>query len=240
MKVNTFLLSFTAAALAIASPLSSTPDGPRTSNSFPKVNGLHFEIDGKTQYYAGSNSYWIPFLTDNQDVDHVMSDLQKSGLKVLRVWGFNDVNTVPSAGTVWFQLLQSGNVTINTGPDGLQRLDYVVKSAEAHDVKLIINFVNNWSDYGGIAAYNAAFGGNATTWYTIPEIQSTYRAYIKAVMSRYTDSPAIFAWELANEPRCHGCPTSVITNWVASTSKYIKSLDPKHMVCIGDGTYNFF
>jgi mannan endo-1,4-beta-mannosidase len=221
--------------LAIASPFSNSPTHHVSPNPFPRVSGLDFEIDGKTQYYAGTNSYWLPFLTNNSDVDHVMGDLQKSGLKVLRVWGFNDVNTVPSAGTVWFQLLQNGTATINTGPDGLQRLDYVVKSAEAHDVKLIINFVNNWNDYGGMAAYNNAFGGNATTWYTIPEIQNTYQAYIKAVVGRYEHSPAIFSWELANEPRCHGCPTSVVTNWVASTSKYVKSLDSKHLVCIGDG-----
>ena len=33
---------------------------------------------------------------------------------------------------------------INTGEYGLERLDYVVQSAEAHGISLIINFVNNW------------------------------------------------------------------------------------------------
>lgn len=82
-----------------------------------------------------------------------MSHLQTSGLKILRVWGFNDVNTTPGSGTVWYQSLSGSTPTINTGVNGLQRLDYVVKSAEAHGIKLIINFVNNWDDYGGIKAY---------------------------------------------------------------------------------------
>lgn len=82
-----------------------------------------------------------------------MSHLQTSGLKILRVWGFNDVNNIPSSGTVWYQSLSGTTPTINTGANGLQRLDYVVKSAEAHGIKLIINFVNNWDDYGGIKAY---------------------------------------------------------------------------------------
>ena len=164
-----------------------------------------------------------------------MSHLDESGLRFLRVWGFNDVNSVPSSGTVYYQLLQDGTATINTGADGLQRLDYVVSSAEQHNVKLIINFVNNWSDYGGMAAYVTAFGGNQTAWYTNDAIQAAYQNYIKAVVSRYSDSSAVFAWELANEPRCHGCDTSVIYNWVKTTSAYIKSLDSKHMVCIGDG-----
>ena len=164
-----------------------------------------------------------------------MSHLDSSDLRILRVWGFNDVNTVPSSGTVYYQLLSNGVATINTGADGLERLDYVVSSAEAHNIKLIINFVNNWSDYGGMAAYVTAFGGSQTGWYTNTEIQAAYQAYIKAVVTRYADSSAVFAWELANEPRCNGCDTSVIYEWVKTTSAYIKSLDSKHMVCIGDG-----
>ncbi|KGO69770.1 Glycoside hydrolase, superfamily [Penicillium italicum] len=217
---------------------TSTTTKPTTTSAsgigFPTTNGLDFEINGKTGYFAGSNSYWIGFLTNNDDVDLVLDHMDESGLRILRVWGFNDVNSVPSSGTVYYQLLKDGTATINTGADGLQRLDYVVASAEARNVKLIINFVNNWSDYGGMAAYVNAFGGSQTSWYTNTAAQTAYRAYIKAVVSRYIDSPAVFAWELANEPRCNGCDTSVLYNWIQSTSAYIKSLDAKHMVAIGD------
>jgi mannan endo-1,4-beta-mannosidase len=168
-------------------------------------------------------------------VDLVFDHMDESGLRILRVWGFNDVNTVPSSGTVYYQLLKDGTATINTGADGLQRLDYVVASAEARNVKLIINFVNNWSDYGGMAAYVTAFGGSQTSWYTNTAAQTAYQAYIKAVVSRYINSSAVFAWELANEPRCNGCDTSVLYNWIKTTSAYIKSLDSEHMVAIGDG-----
>jgi mannan endo-1,4-beta-mannosidase len=53
-------------------------------------------------------------------------------------------------------------------------------------------------------------------------------------VSRYKTSEAIFAWELGNEPRCQGCATSVITNWAKGVSAYIKSLDSRHMVTLGD------
>lgn len=90
---------------------------------------------------------------------------QQSNYKIVRVWGFGDVNIIPDPGTadpnlVYFQILNSTGSFLNFGSDGLQRLDYVVSSAEKHALKLVLNFVNNWSDYGGIAAYNAAFGGN--------------------------------------------------------------------------------
>ncbi len=52
------------------------------------------------------------------------------------------------------------------------------------------------------------------------------------------------AWELANEPRCSGstgsassaCDTtgSTINAWAKTISAYIKSIDPNHLVAIGD------
>lgn len=238
-----FLHTCLALGAVLAGQVAAVPHAPNphvqrsNSSGFPSTNGLQFTIDGETQYAAGSNSYWIGFLTNNDDVDLVLKHMQRSDLKILRVWGFNDVNTEPSEGTVWYQKHSNGESTINTGKDGLQRLDYVVSSAEKHDVKLIINFVNNWDDYGGMAAYTKAYGGSHNDWYTNEDIQAAYQAYIKAVISRYKSSPAVFAWELANEPRCKGCDTSVLTKWITKTSKYIKSLDSRHMTCIGDGMH---
>ena len=167
--------------------------------------------------YAGTNSYWMPFLTSDEDVDTIMGHLAELNLKVLRVWGFNDVETVPGSGTVYFQSFSGSEATINTGANGLQRLDAVVKAAEKHDIKLIVNFVNYWTDYGGMKAYFKACGASSyEDWYKSSSCQDMYQAYTKAVVSRYTDSSSIFAWELANEPRCPGCETSAITNWVTA------------------------
>ncbi|TVY16294.1 Mannan endo-1,4-beta-mannosidase A [Lachnellula arida] len=205
-------------------------------SSYAKPSDHVFSIDGKAQYFAGTNTYWIGFLTNNSDVDTVMTHLAASELKVLRVWGFNDVTSTPSSGTVWYQSFINGSdPVINTGSDGLERLDYVVQSAEAHNISLIINFVNNWSDYGGMAAYVSYYGlSSNTAWYNSSAAQAQYQKYIAAVVARYKTSKNIFAWELANEPRCNGCATSVITSWVNTTSAYIKGLDPNHMVTVGD------
>ena len=110
------------------------------------VNGTRFSIDGLTKYYAGTNAYWIGFLTNNADVNLVMDNINRSGLKILRVWGFNDVNNNPSG--VYYQRLSASGSAINTGANGLQRLDAVVNAAERTGVKLIVNFVNHWDDYG--------------------------------------------------------------------------------------------
>ncbi|KAI1743375.1 glycoside hydrolase superfamily [Xylaria scruposa] len=222
------------ATTTITTTKTTTTAGGTAPTSFASTSGLNFQIDGKTGYFAGTNSYWIGFLTNNADVDSTLDQLKNAGLKILRVWGFNDVTNTPSSGTVWFQKLSASGSTINTGANGLQRLDYVVSAAEKRGIKLIINFVNNWSDYGGIPAYVTAFGGSTTSWYTNSAAQTQYRAYIKAVVSRYASSSAVFAWELANEPRCKGCATSVVTKWATDTSAYVKSLDSKHLVTLGD------
>lgn len=219
---------------AVAAALPAAVDlAPRASMS--KADGLKFNIDGVTKYYAGTNSYWMPFLTNDNDVDTIMSHVASAGEKILRVWGFNAVTSTPSSGTVYFQSFSGSTATINTGTNGLQRLDAVVKSAEKYGIKLIINFTNNWTDYGGMAAYFSACGVTSNAqWYTASTCQSMYQAYIKAVISRYQSSTGIFAWELANEPRCNGCATSVLTNWISKTSDYIRSLDANHMIAIGD------
>lgn len=55
---------------------------------------------------------------------------------------------------------------------------------------------NNWESLGGIAIYNEAFGGNATSWYTDAMSQEAYLDYVNLIVTRYKASPAVFAWEL--------------------------------------------
>ena len=69
-------------------------------------------------------------------------------------------------------------------------------------------------------------------------------------MTRYRNSPAVFAWELGNEPRCGAdsvrnlprslnCTPAVVVEWAKEISAYIKSLDPWHLVSTGDeGLFN--
>ena len=48
----------------------------------------------------------------------------------------------------------------------------------------------------------------------------------------YKEDPTIMAWELANEPRGMKRSKSFL-NWVRSTAKLIKRLDPNHLITIG-------
>lgn len=56
---------------------------------------------------------------------------------------------------------------------------------------------------------------------------------------RYSEEPAIFAWELMNEPRCASSSSApVLQAWIAEMAAYIKSLDKRHLVTVGlEGFY---
>jgi len=117
---------------------------------------------------------------------------------------------------------------------GIPRLDAAVAAAEKYGIQLVLPLLNNWDYPAGISAYTNAFGGTSASFYTDATSQQAYRDYIKYIITRYKDTNAIFSWELCNEPRCRGYDVSVIYNWAAETSAYIKSLNPSHIVALGD------
>ena len=70
-------------------------------------------------------------------------------------------------------------------------------------------------DAGGMDLYVQQFGLNQhDQFYTNPNILTSFMNYTTQVVSRYTTSPAIFSWELANDPRyvhCVKCPGVALT-----------------------------
>ena len=87
-------------------------------------------------------------------------------------------------------------------------------------------------------------------FYTNETLKGWYKDYVNGLLNhtnQYTgrklkDEPSVFAWELANEPRCNTdaqCKDNILYNWAKEMSEYVKSVDPNHMVSLGDeGFYN--
>jgi hypothetical protein len=81
-------------------------------------------------------------------------------------------------------------------------------------------------------------------------IIAAFKAYVRVIVTRtntitglpYAHDPAIMAWELCNEPQTVSyyesergmVPGAALTAWAAEISGLIKSLDPHHLVCMGD------
>lgn len=237
--------------LAIFALLFALAASRKIPSGFAYANGDHFEVDGKPFAFVGANSYWLPLLTSNDDVEATFAEMQRAGIKVLRTWGFNAINGSELEGAIqsgltYYQIWNSSEWVLNDGPQGLQRLDRVVQVAAKHDIKIILAFSNNWVGYGGSDLYINWIAGPGQThdvFFTDPRIISSYQKYVKVLVDRYKDSSAIFAWELMNEARClsdlmpagTSCipGSELITKWYKQQSEFVRSLDPFHMITTG-------
>ncbi|KAL8813295.1 MAG: hypothetical protein Q9200_000365 [Gallowayella weberi] len=235
------LLTTTAAPTLREDPKNSELDQRGLISPVPACSGVSttnkrlFQLNGKTQYFAGTNAWWLGHLQKNEDVDTAVSQIAATGYKVARVWGFGTTNDPGKPYEVWYQVLNSSGQYFNNDPvTGIARLDYAVAAAAKKGIQLILPLLNNYNDLGGINTYTNAYGGSHNDFYTNPLAQTAYKNYIKFIVNRYKHNPTIFSWELCNEPRCPGCPASTITTWASNISAYIKSLDPSHLVSLGD------
>lgn len=221
-----------------------------------------FVHQGKPFCFAGTNNYYLTF-KGKEMVDDVLVQAKAMKLEVMRLWAFIDRGSldgsVPSANGedgkdgVYFQYWDTARraPAFNEGQNGLERLDYVLHKARELDLKLILVLTNNWRDFGGMDQYLVWYGlKEHHLFYTDARVRAAYKAWLAYVIGRtnsidgtpYREDPAIFAWELANEPRARnykdfdadGWDSSTITTWAAEMAPFVKSLDPNHMVAVGD------
>jgi mannan endo-1,4-beta-mannosidase len=243
--------------VSAAIPLSTLER--RTSNFVTTDNNGQFLLDGQRFRFFATNAYWLPVLEDEADIDLTLSSIAKLGIKVVRIFAFNDVDQIPNKGT-WFQLIAGGTTQINDGPNGLQKLDIILQLAQKHGIFVILSLTNNWdprasgahfntprnflsNDYGGMDLYvrNIAAADHHDEFYTNPKVLSAFSDYVSHVVQRYAGYASLLGWELANDPRCYStlpaspaCNPQTITAWHAQIAKLVKSLDPHHLVSSGN------
>lgn len=248
--------------LTLASaPLTTTAAVAAAPAGFVTASGGQFMLSGAPYRYGGTNNYYLSYQS-HDDVDDVLTKAQEMNLSVIRTWGFIDVGSLDGStpnvdgnkNGFYFQYWDpaTGAPAYNDGATGLEGLDYAIADAQAHGLRVIIALTNDWKDFGGMDQYDTWYGLKYhDQFYTDPRTQQAYKNWAAHLINHvntvtgvaYKDDPTIFSWELANEPRCVGsgglptsgiCTQDTITNWVDEMSTYVKSLDPNHMVDVGD------
>jgi mannan endo-1,4-beta-mannosidase len=236
------------------------------ASQFVGVNGTNFTLNGNPFYFAGTNAYYLFYGNINCSspqanqgcVIPLLNDSKSLNLSVVRTWGFS--NKYYNYGYCF----QPSTGVYHEAT--FAHFDRVIKEASDRGLKLIIPFVNNWDNFGGMCEYvkwcnltNASiciadepwpFGLKTAvhdSFYTNNCTKNIYKQYVSYFLNRtntltgikYRDDPTIFAWELANEPRARSDTTgTTLNNWIGEMSAYIKSLDPNHLVTPGgDGGY---
>jgi mannan endo-1,4-beta-mannosidase len=227
-------------------------------NHFVVRSGRHFYHRGQHFRVAGANNYY-PMYVSQTMVDDLFTKAAANSFNVFRFWGFLDIGNQDGTNSVdgphngvYFQYWNGAAPAFNDGATGLQHLDYVIYRAGQLDLKVIIPFVNNWEQFGGIDQYVRWNGGQYhDQFYTDPTIRLWYKAWVSHLLNhtniytglQYKNDATILGFELANEPRCGGsgvyptsssCTTQTLTNWAADVSAYIRSIDNRHLLSAGD------
>ncbi len=239
---------------------NSAPASPAHAGAvFVTRNGTAFDLGGQPFRFGGTNNYYLHYKAQAM-VDDVFADAAAMNLTVIRAWaslecGGDKPNSVGgcSQGTdLWTQRWSdaANGPVYNDGPGGLQKLDYMLAKANELGIKLILPLVNNWQDFGGMDQYVTWYGLQYhDQFYTDPRIKQDYKDWFTTLANRtnsitgvqYKNDPAIFSWELGNEPRCIAtlptsgtCTQQTLIDWADEMSTYIDSVDANHMISVGD------
>jgi hypothetical protein len=114
--------------------------------------------------------------------------------------------------------------------------DRGLKLARDYNVRIIIPFIDYWDWWGGIKAFCGIFGKEKNQFWTDQLIRDQFQSFLRQVINRnntvtgisYRDEEMILGWETGNELLA---PSA----WTIEIARYIKILDPNHLVI--DGNY---
>ncbi|KAF8831301.1 hypothetical protein HHX47_DHR1000738 [Lentinula edodes] len=256
----TKVLSLLTCALLSSATVPTKTVKRADSSQFVTTQGSKFFVNGSEFPIIGTNAYWLQALNEEQDIINTFSNISALGIKV----AFNDVTEIPETGT-WFQLIANGTTSVNTGANGLQKLDMIIKHAESFGIYVLLTLTNNWAPLATdnltesidglkssvqsravVDTFNASRPRNflSNDYGKANLIHHRFQILNLNIVTRYVDSPAVLAWELANDARCNSsvaasatCTPQTITQWHSTVAQHIKALDPNHL--ISSGTQGF-
>ncbi|KAL6636595.1 hypothetical protein ACP70R_024167 [Stipagrostis hirtigluma subsp. patula] len=222
-------------------------EGIANGGAFVGVDGTQFVVGGgRTIYFSGFNAYWLMLMASDPARRGMVAAAFRlaaaHGLNLARTWAFSDGGDRP---------LQSSPGVYDEAM--FQGLDFVVAEARRHGVYLLLCLANNFDNFGGKRQYvrwARDAGQDLATdddFFNSTVVMGYYKNHVKTVLTRvntftgvaYKDDPAIFGWELMNEPRCNADPTGgVVQAWVKEMAPFVKLIDGEHLVTPGlEGFY---
>jgi len=243
--------------------LAIVPVGCSQPVSFVTVEDGHFVRDGKPYTYVGTNFWYGPILASDGrggDIDRLRRELdamKSLGIENLRVLVGGDGEE---------GVFSRVEPTLQTAPGVyndtlLVGLDRFLNELRERDMQAVLYVNNSWEWSGGYGQYlEWATGEKALIplvdgywpfmqqmrkFQTSSEAQQLYFNHLKNIVSRvnsitgkpYRDDPAIFAWQLGNEPRCFSDDPEVragFIGWMTEAARIVKQLDGNHLLSTGN------
>ncbi len=230
---------------------------------FTTIKDGHFVRDGRVQKFMGTNFWYGPIIAsqgrggDPERLTRELDALKELGLVNLRVLvGGDGPDGVFSR--VDPALQTAPGVYNDTLLVGLDRL---LVELGKRDMQAVLYLNNSWEWSGGYGQYlEWATGEKALIplvdgywpfmlqmrkFQTSSEAQNLFYNHVRAIVGRtnsitgkpYKDDPAIFSWQIGNEPRCFSDEPEIrdgFIGWMTETARIIKEIDPNHLLSTGN------
>jgi len=253
-------LAYIFAMITLAGLLACQSDKPDGSPDFVTTRDGKF-YRGEAEYkFIGANFWYGAVLAsegqggDRERLAKELDLMQEVGITNVRVLASGEGTDTVASHVVPVLQPEPGvyNDTL------LQGLDYLIAELEKREMTAVLFLNNSWEWSGGYGAYLEWAGcGPAPDWSDWDVAQRYHSQFVrndsaKAMAERhvrfivsrtntvtgkpYSESPAIMAWELANEPRAFARDSvtkACFADWIESQAKLIKSLDRNHLVTTG-------
>ncbi|MEO5909248.1 MAG: beta-mannosidase [Pelobium sp.] len=241
---------------------------PVAQEHFVKIIDQHFSINDKPYYFVGTNYWYGGLLAilkdEKRGKERLIKELdflKSKGVDNLRILagseGAGRINGVERVRPVLQEKQGVFDAKI------LEGLDFLLAEMAKRKMYAVLFLSNNWEWSGGFLQYlnwngkiDLATMQKKLSWdglrdetskfYDCQPCKDDYLKQVDYILNhvniyngkKYTEEPAIMAWELANEPRpMRPKAVSSYKKWIADVATHIKSKDSNHLVTIGtEGT----
>src|SRR6266508_5119906 len=237
----------TAAERVQHSRSTSLPPGPRRfADSFVTRAGTRLYVAGHPFRFGGANIEWLgvagygpfdpdgPHFASNYEINDAMATAKEMGVKVVRSQTMGD-----SVGCD--RCIEPALGQFNQ--DAFERIDYALKSARAHGIKIIPTIVGDDAREGGTGCVYLRWRGisvpgcsiiEMAPFWTDPTVLGDVEEHVKALLEHvnvythvaYKDDPTILGWDLLNGG---DSPAP----WTRRLVEYVHGLDSRHLVLSG-------
>ncbi len=256
MKNNRIIAILTLAAVVLLSACQAQEP------SFVRVEDGKFVCEDYPSHFVGTNFWYGAILGsegtggDRARLEAELDTLKALGMTNLRVLvGGDGPDGIPTRVSPTLQK-EPGvyNDTIFHG------LDYLLAEMAERNMKAVLYINNSWEWSGGYGMYlewagagkalipaevgYTAYCNYVSQFVTNEKAKEMFYDHVRHVVSRtntvtgkpYKDDPAIFSWQIGNEPRCFRADSigqEAFVDFMWTTASLIKSIDPNHMVSSG-------
>lgn len=228
-------------------------------NEFIQVKDNQFYKNGKPYHFIGTN-YWYGAILgaksgNRERLVKELDELKSLGITNLRVLvgaegGDQDYTVSPALQPKQGEYSQ----------ELLDGLDFFLAELGKRNMEAVLYLNNNWEWSGGMAKYLEWNGRGVVpnpnlkpnTWpqfmeytakfHTCEPCKEAFKKHIEFILTRtnsytnkkYTEDPAIMAWQVANEPRVFTKENEVaFSKWLNEVVDLMDKLDPNHLISTG-------